>query len=53
LWEVQLKPEGGIVQHSNNLFPVFKGNSRTAYVTTRFVDVHAKDFGYLYAVRIR
>ena len=52
LWEETLEPEDGIVQHSNNLNPVFSRDSSTAYVTTRFANVQSKDFGYLYAVNI-
>jgi outer membrane protein assembly factor BamB len=52
LWEVPLEPENGIVQHSNNLYPVFSSESRTAYVTTRFANVLERNFGYLYALNI-
>jgi outer membrane protein assembly factor BamB len=53
LWEVTLVPENGIVQHSNNLNPVFSADSSTAYVTTRFANVQVNGYGYLYAIDIR
>jgi outer membrane protein assembly factor BamB len=53
LWEVPLEAENGVVQHSNNLYPVFSSDASTAYVTTRFMNVQVNDYGYLYALDVR
>lgn len=52
-WQVTLPRERGWPQYSNNLYPAFSPDARTAYVTTVFSNVDVVDHGYLLAIATR
>jgi outer membrane protein assembly factor BamB len=51
LWQVDLAPEQGLGQFASTVRAAFSPDSRTAYVTTRFVG-NGVGHSYLYAIRL-